>query len=130
MCGVRSTLPAASSVRTESASFLSQRERIVSFSAFRADSASPRFVSAQSASRDPPVTLPPLHFASGGELLAGNAKPPVRRQTDSGRCHNDRVAQVLAVDVSDAPKTVTRTQRGVSDRSALAPGEAWEGRRD
>src|SRR5215813_12420688 len=87
-------------VRTDSASFLSERQRIVSFSAFQADSASPRFVSAQSASRDPPVILPPLHLASGVELLAGNAKPPVRGRTDSGRCRNDRVAQVLAVDVT------------------------------
>jgi hypothetical protein len=79
-------------VRTDSASFLSERQRIVSISAFQADSASPRFVSAQSASRDPPVTLPPLHPASGVELLAGDAKPPVGRRTDSGRCRNDRVA--------------------------------------
>src|SRR5262245_57277892 len=79
-------------LRTDSASFLSERQRIVSFSAFQADSASPRSVSAHTASRDPPVTLPPLHLASGGELLAGDAKPPVRRRTDSGRCRNDRVA--------------------------------------
>src|SRR5262249_17247545 len=65
-------------VRPDSASFLSERQRIVSFSAFRADSASPRFVSAHPASRDPPVPLPPLHLASGVELLAGDAKPPVR----------------------------------------------------
>src|SRR5215510_9099760 len=93
-------------LRTDSASFLSERQRFVSFSAFQADSASPRFVSAQSASRDPPVTLPPLHPASGGELLAGDSKPPVRRQTDSGRCRNDRVAQVLAVDVTEVCKVV------------------------
>src|SRR5262252_678625 len=79
-------------LRTDSASFLSERQRIVSFSAFQADSASPRFVAAQSASRDPPVTHPPLHLASGVELLAGDAKPPVRRRTDSGRCRTDRVA--------------------------------------
>src|SRR6516162_3838422 len=79
-------------MRTDSALFLSERQRIVSFSAFQADSASPRFVSAQSASRDPPVILPPLHLASGVELLAGDAKPPVRRRTDSGRSRNDRVA--------------------------------------
>src|SRR5262249_35296594 len=98
-------------------SAVSERQRIVSFSAFQADSASPRFVSAQSASRDPPVTLPPLHLASGGELLAGDAKPPVRRRTDSGRCRNDRVAQVLAVDVTCAPSTTTLTSVRVSHRS-------------
>src|SRR5262249_42336607 len=73
-------------------SAVSERQRIVSFSAFQADSASPRFVSAHTASRDPPVILPPLHLASGVELLAGDAKPPVRRRTDSGRFRNDRVA--------------------------------------
>jgi hypothetical protein len=83
-------------MRTDSALFLSERQRIVSFSAFQADSASPRVVSAQSASRDPPVIVPPRHMASGVGLLAGDAKPPVRRRTDSGRCRNDRVAQVLA----------------------------------
>ena len=51
-------------LRTDSASFLSERQRILSFSAFQADSASPRFVSAHTASRDPPVTLPPLHLLS------------------------------------------------------------------
>src|SRR6516225_5888199 len=70
-------------VRTDSASFLSERQRIVSFSGCQADSASSRFVSAQSASRDPPVILPPLHLESGVELLASDAKPPVRRRTDS-----------------------------------------------
>src|SRR5262249_20609805 len=66
-------------------SAVSERQRIVSFSAFQADSASPRFVSAHTASRDPPVTLPPRHLASGAELLPGDAKPLVRRRTDSGR---------------------------------------------
>src|SRR5262249_55583485 len=79
-------------LRTDSASFLSERQRIVSFSAFQANSAWPRFVSAHIASRDPPVTLPPLHQASGVELLAGEAKPVVSRRTDSGRFSNDRVA--------------------------------------
>jgi hypothetical protein len=89
-------------LRTDSPSFLSERQRIVSFSAFQADSALPRFVSAHTASRDPPVTLPSLHLASGVELLAGDAKPPVRRRTDARRCRNDRVAQVLAVEVTGA----------------------------
>src|SRR5215470_5465819 len=112
-------------LRTDGASFLSERQRIVSFSAFQSDSASPRFVSAHTASRDPPVTLSPLHLASGGELLACDAKPPVRGRTDSGRCRNDRVAQVLAVDVTSAPKTVTRTQRGGADRRKLGRSTAF-----
>src|SRR5262249_6229684 len=33
-----------------------------------------------------------LRLASGVELLADDAKPPVRRRTDSGKCRNDRVA--------------------------------------
>ena len=50
-------------LRTDSASFLSERQRIVPFSAFQSDRASPRLVSAHTASHDPPVTLPPLHLA-------------------------------------------------------------------
>ena len=63
-------------MRTDSASILSERQRIVLFSALRADSASRRFVSARSASRDSPVILPPLHLASDVDLLASDAKHP------------------------------------------------------
>jgi hypothetical protein len=45
-------------LRTDSASFLSDRQRIVSLSAFQADSASLRSVSARTISGDPSVTLP------------------------------------------------------------------------
>jgi hypothetical protein len=45
----------------------------------QADSASPRFVAARSASRGPPLIVPPRHTASGVELLAGDSEPPVRR---------------------------------------------------
>jgi hypothetical protein len=31
--------------------------------------------------------------------------------------------------VTSAPNTVTQTQLGVLDRSALAPGKAWERRK-
>src|SRR5438105_2744793 len=68
--------PRPSGLRADSASFLSERQCIVSFSAVQAESASQRSVSAHTASHDPPVTLPPLHLASGVELLAGDAKPP------------------------------------------------------
>jgi len=50
-------------LRTDSASFLSDRQRIVSLSAFEADIASPRSVSAHTVSTNPPLTLPPLHLA-------------------------------------------------------------------
>jgi hypothetical protein len=59
--------PQGEYVRTGSASFLSERQRIVSFSAFQADSASPCFVSAHTATRDAPVTLPPLHLTEARE---------------------------------------------------------------
>lgn len=47
------------------------------------------------------------------------------------RCVALRVPVGTSGDVSDAPKTVTRTQRGVSDRSAqdLAPPQPFQGRR-
>jgi hypothetical protein len=40
-------------------------------------------------------------LASGMELLVGDAKPPVRRRTDSGRSRTDRVA-ANAADQTDA----------------------------
>jgi hypothetical protein len=58
-------------VRTDSASFLSERQRIVSVSAFQAESASPRIVSAQrragggSSGIRSVYVLPYIHVSSG-----------------------------------------------------------------
>jgi hypothetical protein len=50
-----------------------------------------------------------VKLVSGVELLAGDAKPPVRRRTDSGRCRTIASPQVPAVDVS-VPERVCQAE--------------------
>jgi hypothetical protein len=107
-------------VRTDSASFLSERQRIVSSSALQAGSASPRFVSAQSASRDPPVTLPPLHVASGVELLAGDANHPSDGELIRGDAATIASPQVPAVGHPDVSSRHRVGRGGPIDRPTRA----------
>src|SRR5262249_50600616 len=94
------------SLRTDSASFLSERQRVVSFSAFQADSASPRFASAHTASRGPPVTLPPLHLLSVAQRFA-----VLSRQ--SGACEEGPNRVAASAGVSMGPKRATARGTGV-----------------
>jgi hypothetical protein len=61
------------------------------------------------------LLLPTPHGPSAGELIRAEAARTAARQ-------------VAPVDVSDAPKTATRTQHGVSDRSARRPFRRRPGR--
>lgn len=106
-------------MRTDSTSFLSERQRIVSFSAFQAGSASPRFVSAHTASRDPLVTLPPLHLASAVEYLPATPNHSSDDELIRGDSATIASPQLPAVNVTGAGWRIYDTSGGVAGRRAL-----------
>jgi len=68
-----------------------------------------------------------LHSSSGKHSRAEGDRSTETPKAGP-RCVAPQVVADTSVDVTCAPNTATRTRRGVSDRSALAPGKAWERR--